>query len=86
MRELLRRGVPGIAEARGLRLAALGDFVWKDNDTDGIQDAGEPGISGVTVRLLNCATPTPAVLSTTTTNASGLYLFSNLVPGCYRVD
>jgi hypothetical protein len=29
----------------------LGDLVWNDWDADGIQDAGEPGIPGVTVGL-----------------------------------
>ncbi|NOY68083.1 MAG: hypothetical protein GXP53_01115 [Deltaproteobacteria bacterium] len=31
--------------------ATLGDFVWSDADGDQAQDAGEPGISGVTVEL-----------------------------------
>jgi hypothetical protein len=30
---------------------ALGDYIWQDNNGDGIQDEGEPGIAGVTVRL-----------------------------------
>ena len=29
----------------------IGDFVWNDTNGNGIQDAGEPGISGVTVTL-----------------------------------
>jgi hypothetical protein len=29
---------------------AIGDFVWQDTNHNGIQDAGEPGINGVTVR------------------------------------
>ncbi len=29
----------------------LGDFVWRDTDADGIQDAGEPGIQNVQVDL-----------------------------------
>ena len=65
--------------------ASLGDFVWKDLDKDGQQDSGEWGISGVTVKLLDCATP-PAVLSTTTTDSNGKYLFSNLTPGSYAVE
>ena len=63
--------------------AALGDFVWHDLNKNGIQDAGEPGIAGVTVRLFDCAS---TQLATTTTNASGLYLFSNLTPGGYSVQ
>ena len=31
--------------------ATIGDLVWNDSDDDGIRDAGELGISGVTVRL-----------------------------------
>jgi hypothetical protein len=66
------------------KLAALGDFVWKDLDSDGVQDAGEPGIGGVLVTLLKCdGTPTGLSMNT---SAAGLYLFSNLVPGCYKVQ
>ena len=36
----------------GLRPAfALGDYVWRELDADGVQDAGEPAISGVRVLL-----------------------------------
>ncbi len=31
----------------------IGDRIWRDNDGDGIQDADEPGISGVRVDLLD---------------------------------
>ncbi|MCB1096453.1 MAG: Ig-like domain repeat protein, partial [Verrucomicrobiae bacterium] len=34
-----------------LQTASIGDFVWKDLDGDGVQDGGEPGLSGVTVFL-----------------------------------
>ncbi len=63
--------------------ATIGDFVWNDLNTNGQQDAGEPGIPGVTVQLYTCTTDTLA--GTTTTNASGLYQFANLAPGCYYV-
>jgi hypothetical protein len=66
------------------RPASLGDFVWNDLNTNGVQDAGEPGIGGVLVTLLRCGSSTP--VTTTTTNGSGLYLFSNLTPGCYAVS
>ncbi len=64
--------------------AALGDFVWQDKNANGIQDAGENGISGVTVNLLDATGTT--VLGTTTTDASGLYHFTNLNPGSYAVQ
>jgi hypothetical protein len=64
------------------RPAALGDFVWKDLNSNGVQDAGEPGIQGVLVTLQRCD---GSVVTTTTTDVNGKYLFSNLLPGCYRV-
>ncbi len=65
-----------------LRLASLGDFVWNDLNGDGIQDAGEPGVSNVTVTLYDASSN---VVGTTTTDSNGLYLFTNLVPGTYFV-
>ena len=62
--------------------ASLGDFVWEDVDGDGVQDAGEPAVSNVTVRLYDAATN---VLDWTTTDASGFYAFTNLVPEAYFV-
>src|SRR5699024_12218823 len=31
----------------------VGDYVWSDEDADGVQDDGEPGVPGVTVELLD---------------------------------
>ncbi len=65
------------------QLASIGDKVWLDANKNGIQDAGETGMSGVSVNLLNSA---GAVIATTTTNTSGNYLFSNLAPGDYAIQ
>ncbi len=65
--------------------AAIGDFVWLDGNKNGIQDAGEAGIQGVTVRLYACGDVTTPV-DTKLTNAGGYYLFDNLKPGCYVVE
>jgi hypothetical protein len=54
----------------------LGNFVWSDTDRDGTQDAGEPGINGVTVELLNGA---GTVIATVVTAVNGAYEFSSLV-------
>jgi protocatechuate 3,4-dioxygenase beta subunit len=64
--------------------ASIGDFVWKDVNGNGIQDAGEPGISNVTVKLLGSDGTT--VLGTKTTNANGIYSFTNLLAGTYYVQ
>jgi hypothetical protein len=63
--------------------ASLGDYVWYDTDMDGIQDAGEPGIPGVTVNLYDCS---GNLLATATTDANGFYAFMDLPPGDYYVE
>lgn len=65
--------------------ASIGDYVWDDKNGDGIQTAGEPGVSGVVVTLTGTDGSGAAVNLTTTTDATGAYLFSNLVPGTYTV-
>ena len=69
------------------RPASLGDFVWYDINNNGIQDSGEPGIQGV-VATLNGTKGDGTVISaqTATTNASGIYAFTNLAPGTYTVS
>lgn len=64
------------------RRASIGNLVWEDLDGDGIRDQGEPGVSGVTVRLLDGG---GNQVASTTTNGSGEYGFANLTPGTYSV-
>ncbi len=59
----------------------IGDMVWWDIDGDGLQDAGEPGIPGVTVELLKNG----SVINTTATDAYGIYAFTALPAGDYEV-
>jgi hypothetical protein len=54
----------------------VGNRVWLDTDKDGIQDAGEAGISNVNVALVCGADSVSA-----TTNTSGEYYFSNATGG-----
>ena len=61
----------------------IGDRVWKDLDGNGIQDAGEPGVSGVLVTLTDCA---GNEIAQQTTAADGSYLFGLLLPGSYMVN
>ena len=64
-------------------LGSLGDTLWLDVDGDGLQDAGEIGISGVTVDLLSS---TGVVLASRTTDADGEYEFANLPIGDYFIE
>ncbi len=56
--------------------------MWHDLNANGVQDAGEPGVGGVTVQLLSQA---GAVVATTGTDSTGKYLFANVVAGTYSV-
>ena len=63
---------------------SLGNLIWSDTNNNGVVDVGEPGIAGVTVRLI--AANGTTVLATTTTNAAGQYLFTGLAAGTYSVE
>lgn len=63
-------------------LNTIGDFVWHDTNTDGIQDPNESGIEGVVVALFDGG-GTP--LATTVTDINGYYEFDNLPNGTYKV-
>ncbi|WP_196777744.1 SdrD B-like domain-containing protein, partial [Lentzea aerocolonigenes] len=65
--------------------ASVGDFVWRDLDGDGVQDAGEPGVSGVAVELFRQDPGGPVSVGTTTTDANGFYQFTGLPAGSYSV-
>ncbi len=63
--------------------SAIGDFVWDDRDADGIQDADELGVEGVTVRLLDTGDIT---IAATTTDQFGRYRFEGVLPDDYRIE
>jgi uncharacterized repeat protein (TIGR01451 family) len=64
-------------DAGFFQLSSIGDRVWNDLNANGIQDAGEPGVQGVTVTLFFNGAP----VSTTLTDNTGFYAFVNITPG-----
>jgi probable HAF family extracellular repeat protein len=62
--------------------SAVGDLVWEDLNRNGIQDAGEPGLAGATVQLLDSNN---RAVDSRITDATGSYLFDDLAPGTYTV-
>jgi len=61
----------------------LGDLVWHDVDADGIQDAGEPGIPGITVSL---NTQNGTQVDSVVTDVHGYYSFGYFNTGEYYIE
>lgn len=93
------RDLPGLpnpkdddsAEVAVIQPAAVGDFVWLDMvNLNGLQDAQEPGLNGVTVILLDengTATGKQTVTSNQPNSGkAGWYEFRDLRPGKYQVE
>lgn len=64
-------------------LGSIGDRFWEDLNGNGTQDDNEPGVSGAAVELRRCSDY--SLFASTTTGASGYYLFPNLPAGDYYV-
>ena len=63
--------------------APIGDLVWLDTNGDGLQDAGEPGIAGIVVRLLDSS---GARLDEVTTDAGGHYELTPSTAGPFTLE
>ena len=61
----------------------IGDTVFLDANANGVQDAGELGISEVTIALLD---DLGGHVASAVTDANGLYLFDGLADGTYSVQ
>ncbi len=60
----------------------LGDYVWDDANSNGIQDSGESGIANVTIKLYKDGVDTG---KTATTDNNGYYEFTDLEDGDYYI-
>lgn len=61
---------------------SVGDRMWIDLDADGKQDDGEPGLEGVTIRLLD---KDGNVVATQVSKPDGSYRFDGLPEGQYSI-
>lgn len=66
------------------RTAGLGDFIWFDENENGIQDATESGLDSIQVRLSGFAGGNQVQRSTLSEN--GYYYFQDLKPGTYELE
>ena len=64
---------------------SLAGSVYFDANNNGVRDGGEQGIAGVTLTLAGTDYNGAAVSRTTTTDASGAYVFHELLGGTYDV-
>jgi hypothetical protein len=66
----------------------LSGFVYADVNENGVRNPGtDPGITGVTVRLLQVVGSVTTFLAAADTDANGFYQFTGLTPGAgYRIE
>ncbi len=67
-----------------LKPSSIAGHVYFDANNNGTFDSGESPITGVTVKLTGFANNGPVNLQTTT-DSTGSYKFSNLLPGTYAI-
>ena len=79
---LLPGTVDGSHDA-GLEPAVIGNRVWLDQNADGRQQPAEPGLEGVTVRLLDAA---DLEMASAVTGTDGVYGFLGIPTGSYRIE
>jgi protocatechuate 3,4-dioxygenase beta subunit len=60
----------------------ISSMVFFDGLADGTYHVGDPGVEGVTVKLLSGTT----VVATTTTTSTGAYSFTGVTPGNYTIQ
>lgn len=85
--EVLTSGENNLSYDAGFYIpCTAGNYVWQDVNRNGTQDAGEPGISGVSVLLTGTTGDGSPTNLTTVSNNAGLYLFSDLKPGTYKLS
>lgn len=70
----------GIDYNFGERGGQIAGWVYVDGNNDGIRQAGEPGIAGVTLTITGRSASGLAVNATAVTDATGRYVFTGLLP------
>ncbi len=76
-------GVIDSIDAGYFRPCTIGNFVWEDENSDGLQDDDEPGIEGATLNLID---ENNDIIQTVMSDSQGFYEFTNLAPGKYYIE
>ncbi len=78
-------GCTGIAKVTLKAPAKIGDYVFLDNNVNGIQDAPDVPISDAKVSLSGTDQNGASVATFVTTGVDGKYVFDGLLPGTYKI-
>ncbi len=70
-------------QIQGTGTNSLGNFVWKDNNINGVQDDGTTGVDGIEIKLYDNGNN---YLGSKFTDANGAYLFEDLPNGIYYIE
>jgi len=65
--------------------SSIAGNVYIDADDDGVRDGDESGIGGVRITLSGTDNQGASVTRATNTQSGGAYIFTNLLPGTYKV-
>ncbi len=66
--------------------SSLAGYAYSDANDDGVRQASEGGLAGVTITLTGTDDTNQAVLLTTTTASDGSYAFGSVRPGTYALQ
>ncbi len=75
-----------IGEVTLIEPSKVGDYVWNDENQNGIQDFSEVGIEGINVYLTGVTNTGDSIDLTTVTDTSGYYAFDGLTQGFYKLE
>jgi len=67
----------------GFYTLTIGNFVWEDINNNGLFDQREAGLPNIVVNLLDS---TDTAIDNTQTDSSGLYTFTAVISGTYRIE
>jgi len=69
-----------VGQSAPVELIKVGDYIWLDSNRNGIQDDTELPLKDISVQLYNAD---KKLISTTKSNADGIYSFNDVEPGQY---
>ena len=67
------------------QFGTIGNLTWHDTNGNGLQDGGEPAITGIDVTLTGTTGNGTAVNETATSDGTGVYQFTSVIPGDYSL-